>query len=310
MPLTTILATDLVTNSRAVINDNFTYVEGLVLAYTKLVPSVGLMTLYDDTATTGVTTLTVRAGAGQSTTNLQEWKIATGGTVLQVDYTGGIVSSAAIGIEASVGLNVSAFAVANNRKYAFSSSSTWYGAPDLALFRTSAGLLQLNNGAESKWAGLQAGSIALQSLVVPNAPTITHGGTTGATTHGYKIVALLADGTTGTVASAETTNATGNATLDVTNYNIVTITAVTGATSYDIYRTTGGATQGKIGNSTGVAFNDTGLAASGSAPTVNSTGYITGGHKSSDGTAGYTNTITLLGTLTIVVKDGLIVSIT
>lgn len=73
--------------------------------------------------------------------------------------------------------------------------------------------------------------------VVPPTPVIANVGAAGATTYGYKVVAKDAIGAT--LPSAEGTTATGNATLDVTNYNTVTWTAVVGAAGYDVYRTTG-----------------------------------------------------------------------
>lgn len=48
----------------------------------------GTLTLYDDTATTGVTTLTVRAGAGQATTDLQKWTNVSATTLAKVGYDG------------------------------------------------------------------------------------------------------------------------------------------------------------------------------------------------------------------------------
>jgi hypothetical protein len=101
----------------------------------------------------------------------------------------------------------------------------------------------------------------------PSAPTVTDVGTAGSTTYGYKIVAKTVRGFS--AASSEGTDATGNATLSATNYETITWTAVTGALSYDVYRTTGGATQGLIGNTTELTFNDTGLVGDAStAPTT------------------------------------------
>src|SRR4029077_144579 len=62
------------------------------------------------------------------------------------------------------------------------------------------------------------------------------------------------------------------------NYNALTLTAVTGATSYDIYRTvapTSPSTTGKIGNTTALTFNDPGLAGDATTPpATNTTGDI------------------------------------
>ena len=108
----------------------------------------------------------------------------------------------------------------------------------------------------------------LNNLSVPAAPTITNSGTTGSTTYTYTVTASNSAGET--VASAGGSTTTGNATLTSTNKNIVTITYVNGATSYNVYRTVGGATQGKIGTITPATtvLNDTGLTASGSSPTA------------------------------------------
>lgn len=102
-------------------------------------------------------------------------------------------------------------------------------------------------------------------------PVITTAGTAGVTTYGYKIAAVDLVGNTN-IAGTEGTTTTGNATLSTSNYNIATFTAIAGTVKYNVYRTTGGATQGLIGSTTSLFFNDTGLAASGSAPASNTTG--------------------------------------
>jgi hypothetical protein len=123
-----------------------------------------------------------------------------------------------------------------------------------------------------------ARKITITPVASPGAHTVAQHGTTGATTYGYKCASLLSDGTTSSEANAEVTIANGNATLSATDHIAITPPAVTGATLIAIYRTTGGATQGKIGTcAPGASFNDTGLAASGAAPTVNNTGVISGG---------------------------------
>ena len=50
----------------------------------------GTLQVYDATASTGATTLTVKAGAGQSTTNLQEWQNNSGTVLGKVDASGNI----------------------------------------------------------------------------------------------------------------------------------------------------------------------------------------------------------------------------
>jgi hypothetical protein len=111
---------------------------------------------------------------------------------------------------------------------------------------------------------LNGGQLVLTALANVSTPTITPQGTTGATTYGYKIVATNGSGVT--AASTEGTTATGNATLSSSNFNRISWTAVTGATGYTVYRTTGGATQGLISTITlgsTVTLDDTGLVGGG-----------------------------------------------
>ena len=108
----------------------------------------------------------------------------------------------------------------------------------------------------------------------PATPVITNGGTAGSTSYAYKISGF--DGVVGTTAASSAgSTATGNATLSSTNFNIITETTVVGE-QYNVYRTTGGSTQGLIGTFTSTAtstvFNDTGLAATGTTPSTNTTG--------------------------------------
>jgi hypothetical protein len=105
-------------------------------------------------------------------------------------------------------------------------------------------------------------------VATPSTPTVTPAGTTGSTTYAYKVVARNAKGHSAASSAGSTTS--GNSSLSSSNKNGVTWSAVTGATSYDVYRTTGGATQGLIiSGTTGTSVFDTGLTADGStAPTA------------------------------------------
>lgn len=58
---------------------------------------LGVCTIYDDTATTGSSTFVVRAGAGQSTANLQEWKNAAGAVLFGISPSGYLSHTSAIG---------------------------------------------------------------------------------------------------------------------------------------------------------------------------------------------------------------------
>lgn len=110
-------------------------------------------------------------------------------------------------------------------------------------------------------------------------PTVTPQGAAGSTAYSYKLVAKNAAGDHAAAGTAGSTS-TGNATLDGTNFNRLTWTPATGPTevevaSWDVYRTAGGATQGKIGNVPAgtTTFDDTGLAGDAStAPATNNSG--------------------------------------
>lgn len=112
----------------------------------------------------------------------------------------------------------------------------------------------------------------IYTLVRPGAPLVSPQGTTGATTYTYVVVARNSLGTT--EASQATSITTGNAVQSVTNFNQLTWQAVPYADSYDVYRTVGGLSTGKIVSATtSLTSNDTGLAGdSTTAPTVNTSG--------------------------------------
>src|SRR5262252_7947917 len=124
--------------------------------------------------------------------------------------------------------------------------------------------------------------IAIVPLANPAAPTLARGGIAGTTHYGYKVVAVRSTGHT--AASAEATYTTGFATLDSAHWIDIVPPVVPGATAWDIYRTTGGSSQGKIGTIqnrvvAGVQqarLRDLGLVATpGEPPTDNTTGLLT-----------------------------------
>jgi hypothetical protein len=93
------------------------------------------------------------------------------------------------------------------------------------------------------------------------APTVTNGGTPGATSYGYTVIATFAD-TTKSVSSQAVYTATGNASLSAGNYNTIATVAMAGSTSCGVYRVRGGSTHGRIADiDCGTAVNDTGLTA-------------------------------------------------
>ncbi len=106
----------------------------------------------------------------------------------------------------------------------------------------------------------------------PDAPVVTNIGAPGATAQDYVIVAVQADGGY-TVASATGSTATGNDTLDFTNFNRLVWSKVDDAVLYQIWRasTTGTTpnTTGLIGTTPTLTFDDNGFAGDGNvAPTT------------------------------------------
>jgi len=121
------------------------------------------------------------------------------------------------------------------------------------------------------------GGLATVQLATPSAPVITQGGTPASTHYTYAVVAKDANGG-GSIASSTTQTTTGAATLNGTNYNIITWSAITGAASYDVYRTASSgtpSTTGLLANTAALTYNDQGAAGNSNAtPTINSSGTI------------------------------------
>ena len=119
------------------------------------------------------------------------------------------------------------------------------------------------------------GGFTTSPLTTPAVPTVVPQGTVGTTSYGYRITARSSAGET--LPSPEGPTNTGNANLTVTNFNRITWTAVPGAVDYRIYRVFSGgtpSTNGLIGTTTTLTFDDTGLAASGLVPTTDNSGNI------------------------------------
>jgi hypothetical protein len=117
-------------------------------------------------------------------------------------------------------------------------------------------------------------SVRRFALAAPGSVAAANEGASGATSYSYNVTSVTAGGES--VVSTVATTATGNATLDGTNYNQVTWAAVVGATAYNVYRTASGGTPsstGLIGRTTALLFNDQGLAGTGAAP-AGSTDYL------------------------------------
>lgn len=93
----------------------------------------------------------------------------------------------------------------------------------------------------------------------PGTPTVTPQGAAGATTYRYRVSAVDAYGVE-SLASTGGQTTTGNATLNGTNFNRVTWSAVTGAVSYNVYGRSG-ADGTHLQMATGITalqFDDTG----------------------------------------------------
>lgn len=134
-------------------------------------------------------------------------------------------------------------------------SKVFVGATDIAL--------DLNGIAAIGWCWFQ--NLLVPATPPKAAPVITQGGTPAAISYTYLVVAIFPDGSKSV--GLPVTTALGAATLNGTNYNILTWPAVAGASSYDVYRTASGgspATIGKIQTGATSPFNDQGSAGDGS----------------------------------------------
>lgn len=121
--------------------------------------------------------------------------------------------------------NDQAFAVAGNMFYELTPSGGFLARPLTALDTTT-------------WAApvITVSPLSPQ-ILEPRAPTIMHGGSTGATLYGYVVTAINREGET--KGSPEAVTAIGNAALSSSNWNIISWPSVQGATGYKIYRTKG-----------------------------------------------------------------------
>jgi hypothetical protein len=102
-----------------------------------------------------------------------------------------------------------------------------------------------------------------KSIGSPEDLAITIAGSSGAVTYGYRVSALNYNGES--LACTEVTVTTGNAVLSSSNYNSLNWSDLTGATGYNVYRTTCGSTSHVIGligdNKTTSTLDDNGIVA-------------------------------------------------
>lgn len=106
---------------------------------------------------------------------------------------------------------------------------------------------------------------------VQAAPRVTPQGTSGSTSWSYAVVPRNASGRIAGATGAAGSTASGANNLGANRYNLVAWDAVTGAASYDVYRTAAGGnpnTLGRIGSAAALSFGDHGAAGDGAtAPT-------------------------------------------
>ncbi len=112
---------------------------------------------------------------------------------------------------------------------------------------------------------------AAAGLSAPTTPSVTPTGTTGSTAWYYVITALNSEGeTTGSGVGVTTV---GNAVLSGSNYNALAWTAVSGAVSYNVYRsaTNVAGSFHLIANPGSNAYNDMGASAGTQTPPMSNT---------------------------------------
>jgi Pectate lyase superfamily protein len=120
-----------------------------------------MMTLWDATPNTGVTSVIEFAGAGQGSSDMFEWRNQYDQVVALVGSDGRLQSGQLSALNNAVAIGNGGAAFANNAPIWWSSSSSWSGGtPDVGLARTAAGVLTVTNGG-SGTASLNAQSIQL-----------------------------------------------------------------------------------------------------------------------------------------------------
>ena len=115
------------------------------------------------------------------------------------------------------------------------------------------------------------GGLRVQGLSTPSGPAVNPQGSLGTTTYTYYVVAKDYEGNRTLVSNSGLTNA-GNSTLNGSNFNRITWSAIPGAKNYDILKSS---TSTLLGTVTGTQLDDTGQATSAyTPPTRNETADI------------------------------------
>ena len=165
--------------------------------------SSGTFRIFDEVPTTGVTKAVIRAGAGQSTTNLTEWQNASTGAVLSYFSADAslVLNSSGSGLTAPQVISSGNIRTGGNAKATSSGFFGWVSgadtsaALDTALYRNAAGVLEINNGTAGTYRDIlarrhQASGETVASLpaaAAGNAGTISYVTDANATTIGSTV---------------------------------------------------------------------------------------------------------------------------
>ena len=145
--------------------------------------SSGTLRAWDQTPTTGVTQLIVRAGAGQSTTNLQTWQNSAGSSRLLVTSTLGLVALGTFyAVQDSAGtinraIVQSTMDVNSSYSFNFSSTTDASGTKDLSFSRAGVNIGQFGDGGANSNGLLYLKGVRPVGSTVANLPTAS--GNTG-----------------------------------------------------------------------------------------------------------------------------------
>lgn len=126
----------------------------------------GTLHVYDATATTGVTTLTVRAGAGQGSTVIQQWLNSGGGSLASLS-AGGYLNSAGLAAGTKIALAYHSaldLSMSSDSYVAWRSvTSVGSGSADLGLSRSSANNLGITNGSSTEYTTIGSNGVIINN---------------------------------------------------------------------------------------------------------------------------------------------------
>jgi hypothetical protein len=214
------------------------------------ITSAGAFGVYNETPTTGATQLIVRAGAGQSTTNLTTWQNSGGTALATIGSTGRMFSPRFTTLVDSGWALQDDFdsswpmLFASGRGIAWSSTTSFAGTKDLSLSRASANTLQVGDGGSNANGGLFASSIGV--------------GVTPSIAANVNQVIIRAGSAQSTTNLTTWQNSSGTAQSRV-NVNggveSAVFLAVASSTSFTGYRLVLGTAQLEIGSAVGLNFS-------------------------------------------------------